>query len=39
MSLQTFLFLFFFVKGLQMAEEHGEELEEPGSDLDSFLGR
>lgn len=39
MSLQTFLFLFFFVKGLQMAEEHGEELEEPGSDMDSFLGR
>lgn len=24
-------------QGLQMAEEHGEELEEPGSDMDSFL--
>lgn len=32
-------FSLFFVKGLQMAEEHGEELEEPGSDMDSFLGR
>lgn len=24
-------------QGLKMAEEHGEELEEPGSDMDSFL--
>lgn len=37
MTLQTFLL--FFVKGLKMAEEHGEELEEPGSDMDSFLGK
>lgn len=40
LTLQTFLFLFFFfVKDLKMAEEHGEELEEPGSDMDSYLGR